>query len=292
MRSPAVIPPADAPKEPSTRPTASFIGAEQEPITSEDSPSVTVNGEASNALAFDSTGESEGPFKIAIDGRDEYEEMHWYDPAVRAEHVRPGPGVLPPLLADMLHDPNHALYAVSAEPRPSLSSPSPLAPTRDEVRSAIPHWNASFCPEHNGWVLLQSRTSIVLPPLAREPQTPLPSPQRREASGGPCGAGPASGGHELESQGQPGQANLTHHWHRYEEAVDAATLTPPYAHGDLLLDMYVCCQCPATCLVSDVIPGVIPAGLVDAFTRDKLGHTVGGKTPEATAVAAWETVLT
>ncbi|KAM5538031.1 hypothetical protein V8D89_008228 [Ganoderma adspersum] len=284
--SPGAIPPPNALSEPLTRTTASFTGVEQEPITSEDSPSVTVNGEASDPLAFDSSGEPEGTFKVAIDGRDEYEEIQWYDPAVRAKHARPGPGVLPPLLANMLHDPHHALYSVSAKARPSLSSSPPLAPTRDEVHSAIPHWNASFCPEHNGWVLLQSRESVVLPPLVREPQTPLPSPQRREGSGGPC-VGRASG-----SQGRSGQANLTHHWHRYEKVVDAADLTPPYAHGELLLDMFLCCQCPATCLVSDVIPGMIPAELVDEFTRDKVGHPVGGKTPEATAVAAWETVLT
>ena len=46
------------------------------------------------------------------------------------------------------------------------------------------------------------------------------------------------------------------------------------------------------CLVSDVIPGVIPASLVNQFTLDKIDHPAVDKSPKATAVAAWETVLT
>ncbi|KAJ2964347.1 hypothetical protein NUW54_g14241 [Trametes sanguinea] len=83
-----------------------------------------------------------------------------------------------------------------------------------------------------------------------------------------------------------------HHWHRYEKAVDAAKLNPPYTHGELLLDLYLCCQCSMYCLVSDVIPGVIPAALVDEFTRDKLSHPALDKTPRATVIAGWETILT
>ncbi|PIL24467.1 transcription factor [Ganoderma sinense ZZ0214-1] len=265
----------------STETTASCAGAEQEPITAEDPLPVSGNDDASNPLAKDLNEEpEEGALTIPISGRDEHEEMHWYDPALRAKHARPGPGVLPPLLASMLFgDPSDTLYSVSAKPRPPLPSAPPLAPTPDEVHDAIPHWSALFCPEHNGWVLLHSRISGSLPPLAREPQTPLPSQHRRE---GPSACG----------EGESWQANLTHHWHRYEKMVDAAMLNPPYAHEELLLDLYVCCQCTATCIVSDVVPGVIPASLVDEFTQDKLDHPVGSKTPEATVVAAWETVLT
>ena len=222
--------------------------------------------------------------KIPIDGRDDHEELHWYDPAVRALHPRPGAGVLPPLLADLLHDPDHALYSVSTQVRPPLvSPPPPHMPTPDEVRTAIPHPNAYFCREHNGWVLLLWKASTVLPPLVTEPSTPpLPDQSRRKRTNSCVGAGE-----------QPfGQANLTHHWHRYEKAVDATKLNPPYAHGELLLDLYLCCQCSMYCLVSEVIPGVIPLKLVEEFTLDKIGHPAIDKTPKATAVAGWETVLT
>ncbi len=231
----------------------------------------------------DSWGEPDVSPKIPIDGRDDYEELHWYDPAVRALNPRPGPGVLPPLLADMLHDPDHALYSVSSQLHPPLvSPPSPYTPTADEVRTAIPHPNAYFCREHNGWVLLLWKASTVLPPLVKDPEPPMPDQGRRKCTNSCVGDGE-----------QPfGQANLTHHWHRYEKAVDATKLNPPYAHGELLLDLYLCCQCSMYCLVSDVIPGVVPLSLVMDFTLDKIGHPAIDKTPKATAVAGWETVLT
>ncbi|KAI0352188.1 cysteine proteinase [Trametes cingulata] len=230
------------------------------------------------ASTVDNWGEPGTTRRIVIDGRDENEELHWYDPAVHA--LRPGPGVLPPLLADMLHDPDHALYSVSTQPHPP--STTPHVPSADEVRTAIPHPNAYYCREHNGWVFLLWRSSSVLPPLVKDPETPLPDQARRKRTTSCVGDGE-----------QPfGPANLTHHWHRYEKAVDATKLNPPYTHGELLLDLYLCCQCSMYCLVSDVIPGVIPAALVDAFTRDKLSHPAVDKTPRATAVAGWETILT
>ncbi|TBU41273.1 cysteine proteinase [Dichomitus squalens] len=241
------------------------------------------NNEWENLNTFDSWGETGIARKIKIDGRDESEELHWYDSSLRTWKARPGPGVLPPLLADMLHDPDHALYSVSAQPHPPLVSPPPShTPSADEVRTAIPHPNAYFCREHNGWVLLLWKSSTVLPPLHRNPETPLPDQNRRKRTASCVGDGE-----------QPsGPSNMTHHWHRYEKAVDATKLNPPYVYGELLLDLYICCQCSMYCLVSDVIPGVIPAPLVKEFTLDKIGHPAIDKTPKATAVAAWETVLT
>ena len=231
---------------------------------------------------LNSWGEPSTSRKIAIDGRDDYEETHWYDAALRATKARPGPGVLPPLLADMLHDPDHALYSVSTEPHPLANPPSPHTPTADEVRTAIPHPHVYFCREHNGWVFLLWRSSSVLPSLVKEPATPLPDQTRRKVTNSCVG----------EAEQPFGQPNLTHHWHRYEKAVDAAKLNPPYTHGELLLDLYLCCQCSTYCLVSDIIPGVLPRPLVEEFTQDKIAHPALDKTPRATAIAAWETVLT
>ncbi|KAH9884671.1 cysteine proteinase [Cubamyces lactineus] len=216
--------------------------------------------------------------KVPIDGRDENEELHWYDPVVHA--TRPGPGVLPPLMAEMLHDPDHALYSVITQPH--APSTTPHVPSADELRAAIPHPNAYYCKDHNGWVFLQWKSSTVLPLLVKEFSTPLPDQARRKRTVSCVGDGE-----------QPfGPANLTHHWHRYEKAVDATKLNPPYTRGELLLDLYLCCQCSLYCLVSDVIPGVIPTKLVDEFTRDKLSHPAIDKTPRATVVAGWETILT
>ncbi|PIL31016.1 hypothetical protein GSI_05709 [Ganoderma sinense ZZ0214-1] len=265
---------------------------EEEPIPKHtatwDPESTTWGGEPSDGWGnLDTLGPWGDPpvvsVKVAIDGRDDYEETHWYDPDVRAIYTRPGTGVLPPLLADMLHDPDHALYSVSTQVHPTLVSPAaPFTPTADEVRTAIPHPNAYFCREHNGWVLLLWKASTVLPPLVKEPETPVPDQSRRKRTNSCVGDG----------EQIFGQANLTHHWHRYEKAVDATKLNPPYAHGELLLDLYLCCQCSMYCLVSDVIPGVIPVSLVNEFTLDKIGHPAIDKTPKATAVSGWETVLT
>ncbi|KAI0652778.1 cysteine proteinase [Trametes meyenii] len=257
---------------------------DEEPIPNDPNPwettwtDPTTGGWETLSSALENWGDATATRKIAIDGRDEDEELRWYDPALRAS--RPGSGVLPPLLADMLHDPEHALYSVSAQPHPP--SVTPFVPSADDVRTAIPHPNAYYCKDHNGWVFLQWRSSTVLPPLAKEPSNPLPDQARRKRTIS-C----------VEEGEQPfGPANLTHHWHRYEKAVDATKLNPPYTHGELLLDLYLCCQCSMYCLVSDVIPGVIPAELVVQFTCDKVSHPSIGKTPKATAVAAWETVLT
>ncbi|KAI0776350.1 cysteine proteinase [Trametes elegans] len=228
--------------------------------------------------AMSNWAEPENVRKVSIDGREENEELHWYEPAVHA--LRPGPGVLPPLLADLLHDPDHALYSISTQPHPPSSTS--FVPTADEVRMAIPHPNAYYCKDHNGWVFLQWRSSTVLPPLVQEPDAPFPDQTRRKRTTSCVG----------DSEQPFGPANLTHHWHRYEKAVDATKLNPPYTHGELLLDLYLCCQCSMYCLVSDVIPGVVPASLVDQFTRDRLSHPAVDKSPRATVVASWETILT
>ncbi|KAL6303937.1 cysteine proteinase [Sparassis latifolia] len=224
-------------------------------------------------------GSSNTARKIIIEGRSNDEELRWFDAELRARCERPGPGVLPPVLSDILHDPEHTLYSVSvAQPLPMTMSPQ--APTADEVRTAIPHPHAYYCREHNGWVLILWRSSSVLPPLERPLE--LPDMARRKKTSR-CVGGE-----------QPfGQANTTHHWHTYERAVDARKLNPPF-HGEdeVLLDLHVCCQCSMYCMSSDVIPGVIPVTLVEELTRDKLAHPTLGRTPKASVLTGWETVLT
>jgi ubiquitin carboxyl-terminal hydrolase 25/28 len=61
--------------------------------------------------------------------------------------------------------------------------------------------------------------------------------------------------------------------------------------GDLL-DIYVCCQCSLYCVVSDVIPGVIPVGLLEQFTRNKRDNPAIDRSAEESIVIGWETILT
>lgn len=275
--------------------------------------------------------------KVDIDGRDVDEEEKWWDPELRERRKRPGPGILPPLLADLLHNPEHTLYSVTVSPPGSKhqhsnsvssissqssasrsDSPSSHAPSADEVRMAVPHPNAYYCKEHNGWVLISWCSSSVLPPLARSFSSTtayFPDQTRRKRTQSCVGDGE-----------QPfGQANKTHHFHRYERAVDARMLTIPYKRSDWeeedlrkrqrrkmtlheegentpenaekreadtegdLLDLYVCCQCSVYCLSSQVIPGVIPAKYMEEVTKEKLAHPALDKTAHATVMAAWET---
>jgi ubiquitin carboxyl-terminal hydrolase 25 len=189
-----------------------------------------------------------------IDGRDSEEESNWWDDTERAKHNRPGPGILPPVLADNLHAPEHSLFSVvtslpdlqpsvhssvpesstagalNSSPAPSSTSPSkkppktppPPPPTAQEVQYAVPHPNAYYCPKENGWVLLSWKSSSVVPPLARsfiasEDHPPLPDPSRRKITTN-C----------IEENPLGTCSNKTHHFHKYSKAVDALKLTPAY----------------------------------------------------------------
>ncbi|EIW87195.1 cysteine proteinase [Coniophora puteana RWD-64-598 SS2] len=274
-----------------------------------------------------------------IDGRDKDEEENWWDPAVREQHRRPGPGILPPRVAEYLHDPEHSLFSVSItppdlKPKPaqdtaetSTSNRSAGAnppPSNDDLIYAIPHPNAYYCRRDNGWVLLQWKSSSILPPLAKsfkpENYNPFPDQERRKRTTSCLGEQPF------------GQMNKTHHFHRYEKAVDAKMLNPPFSRtgwegitqsasssasgtpssgpsatpadeanmdedpkpeeeGDLL-DLYVCCQCSLYCVVSGVIPGVAASKYVDEYSRDRFSNPAVGKNPQESVIAGWETFLT
>ena len=277
---------------------------------------------------------SQGP---SIDGREKFEEEHWWDPSIRESHKRPGPGVLPPYLADLLHNPDHSLFSVSVDPpdfKPGISSsqenddvdPSFHPPSVDDLTYSIPHPNAYYCRKHNGWVLLQWKSSSMMPPLAKsfvpDPETPFPDLARRKRTTSCVGEGE-----------QPfGQANVSHHFHRYEKAVDAMKLDPafrcseweisiqmkqkrrkmtsltldaislnnlsdvamedsvPEEEGDLL-DLYVCCQCSLYCIVSEVIPGVIPVKYIEEFTRERWDNPAPDRNREESVVSGLETFL-
>ena len=194
--------------------------------------------------------------KVPIDGTDDEEEKNWWNPIVREKHKRPGPGVLAPILEELLHNVEHTLFYVkvtppdlarhdsapgssagsspstsidrsyssqsmNASPQSSSSLSSSSPPSAEDLINAVPHPNAFYCRKHNGWVILLWKNSTVLPPLAKsfkeDPQHPLPDLSRRK---------------KVQSclNGEPsyGQGNKTHHFHVYEKAVSAHKLTPPF----------------------------------------------------------------
>ncbi|KAG6878955.1 hypothetical protein C0992_006310 [Termitomyces sp. T32_za158] len=297
---------------------------------------------------------------VAVSGRDDYEEKHWWDPALRSKEARPGPGMIPTMLADELHDPDHSLFSVlvsnpdikpllvpstdqsadqsstnawsSAQPSPSCppatstTAPPPPPPTDSDVRTAVPHPNAYYCPKENGWVILSWKSSSVSPPYAtsfkESPHPPLPDQERRRRLV------------SCVDNGVYSVHNKTHHFHKYEKAVDSHKLTPPLrmeeweitesvkqkrragmidedldvkqldpkdldmmdeddgdAEEGRLLDLYICCQCSLYCVASGVIPGVIPRKCFDEFIRDKRANPPAGQSGEASIAAAFETII-
>ncbi|KAG6331493.1 hypothetical protein ID866_7598 [Astraeus odoratus] len=278
---------------------------------------------------------------VDIDGRDVQEEENWWDASVRERCKRPGAGVLPPYLAEMLHNPEHSLFSLSVTPpdiRPDVKSastsrdgsdegPSFEPPSSDDIIHAVPHPNAYYCRKHNGWVLLIWKSSSMLPPLAKsfvaDPCAPFPDLIRRKRTSSCVGAADQA----LK------QANKTHHFHYYEKAVDSLKLDPALRRagwekedqkkekrrkitslnldafsidqisaGNLdedvdeeegdLLDLYVCCQCSVYCIVSDVIPGVIPVKFMEEFVRERWDNPPPNRNREESVVSGLETFLT
>lgn len=270
--------------------------------------------------------------KVDIDGRNDDEELKWSDPDVLKKGQRPGPGMLAPLLFEILHSPDHTLYTVrptappvkpnvasSSSPPPPPTVPSP-PPTAEELRTAVPHPNAYYCKEHNGWVLLSWCSSSVLPPISPsfKPEYPFPDQSRRKLISS-CTS---------DEEQSLGKTNMTHHFHRYAKAVDASKLTTPFKRSEWeaqalrkqqrrkmtlhldedkpdsnastssdsaepdLLDLYICCQCSVYCLVSQVIPGVLPIRVLEEFVKDKYEHPPPGKTGDLTVVTGFETIIT
>jgi ubiquitin carboxyl-terminal hydrolase 25/28 len=279
--------------------------------------------------------------EFTIDGRSNREEEQWWNPEERKKNQRPGPGMFAPILAEELHDSDHSLFSVhiTGMPPPSapqkdsagagiLATPSTFEtpPSESEVRTSVPHPNAYYCPKDNGWVILSWKSSSIPPPLARSyvdgSNLPLPDPMRRRRTSS-C----------IEEAGQPfGKANRTHHFHRYEGAVDSHKLIPPLrkdewknlkqkrrtftvVSGDTpinpdtvatdeagepateeeegkVLDLYVCCQCTLYCVASEVISGVVSRKYMDELQRDRKGHPAIGKSPEQTIALTVETIST
>ena len=172
----------------------------------------------------DAVGHPEGEF--ILDGRVIQEEVLWWQPEERMRHQRPGPGILPPVQAEELHNSNHTLFSVNIIGSPAACpSDSLSAPSGDEIRRSIPHPNANFCPKDNGWVILYWKSSSVAPPpLARSyPETTLLAEWQscRRQTVVSC----------IEDTGMPPPSrkfNWTHHFHKYERAVpvDNCNLTP------------------------------------------------------------------
>ncbi|KDR70100.1 hypothetical protein GALMADRAFT_906169 [Galerina marginata CBS 339.88] len=260
-----------------------------------------------------------------MDGLTDFEETNWWNPDVRKGYHRPGSGVLASVLAEELH--NRSLFSIVATPPPSQAIPAVQQqssdippPSKGEIMASLPHPNAYYCPEENGWVVLiwmsssSSFATLLAQPYFNNPDFPLLYDWRRQQKVSCVMTG-----------------NL-HHFHRYEKAVDGHKLTPPFCRTitttqmdasywkgpttesdftqykkakiltesstetagdeDGRLDLSVCCQCPFYCVTSKVIHGVIPVEDMEELVQDKRCHVPQGWSRERAVVRAFETLLT
>ena len=255
---------------------------------------------------------------VNIGGRDLDEEMAWWNADLRNACQRPGPGILPSALTDLLHDSEHSLLSVVLTPTnigpheqpvdPNINAvssctgtvqqPMALPPMPNEVHTAIPHPHAYYCRSHNGWIVIIWKSLSTLPPLAKsfvKSNASLLYDQGRKVAS--CIGGE-----------QP-RINKTHHFHALKKAVDGCDLNPPFHHTDWeslvethpenldedkqghLFDLYLCCQCSVYCVVSEIISGVIPMEQIENFCQQKLNSPRPGRNGEMTLAIAWITLL-
>ena len=149
------------------------------------------------------------------------------NPNEREKYNRPGPGILSPVLAEEVHDPNHSLFSINVVSSfftvtPSTSDQPKISPSiEDKIRTAVPHPDAYYCPKDNGWVILSWKTS---PPLARSfvngPNAL--SDLARQRFTGSC----------IEEDQPYRKMNKTHHFHKYEKAIDSQKLMPLFRQDE------------------------------------------------------------
>ena len=162
----------------------------------------------------------------------------WWSPTELYAKKPPGKGLLPVLAAEEVHTSDHELLKIDVTP-PDIRAAEPgeaaadfKPPTAEEIRAAIPHQNAYFCRQCNGWMIIQ-RSKLSQPPvelnhggldalLGRVPVHSVRLPRRRELLGGV----PECSKRVDETWNH--RPKQTHHFHRYHGVVSAARLNPPF----------------------------------------------------------------
>ena len=198
---------------------------------------------------------------VPIDGRNDLEETRWWDAQVREINARPGQGLLPPILADRLHNSEHTLFSVTVTPPDLKPLLPPLPPQPQPAQSESPKRHRSTdsgSSLHSASSPAHASTSAHTPstylPTAEDAHTAVPHPNAyycrkhngwvlliwKSSSVNPPLARSFTGilpdqsrrrsTNSCVSDGeQPmGPGNVTHHFHAYEHAVDARRLTHPF----------------------------------------------------------------
>lgn len=253
----------------------------------------------------------------------------WWDHTAPDLKDKPGPGVLPPGLAERLHSGRgyHSLLRAAVSPpttaeiatRQAVTTPGPTGevPTREQVAHAVPHPHAMFCPKENVWLYFQIRHSAHLPTLVVRPQRRRHSPDKLWSKPIPPLEGRKEHSNCLEVVKAPyGSRVRTHHFHHYPRSVQGSTLDPPFTHrtlktnfstGDAIgtdaeevveeiwLDAWICCQCQMHVLCTgtgeSMVQGLVDRSAFDEYVNDRYSNPLPGRTSPESVMYGLETIL-
>ncbi|KDQ18157.1 hypothetical protein BOTBODRAFT_52950 [Botryobasidium botryosum FD-172 SS1] len=200
------------------------------------------------------------PFLSTWDYDSPDENLWWDKDYVSRLGPRPGVGMLPPKVAEALHDPDHALYQIivsapelptstslsapttASAPNPASSAAQPAPPaytsappppppttstphiTPDDLNVSIPHPRVLYSKQANAWVFLSVGAGALPPIIPSAQHRAFPDATRRQGTKN-CLDEAASAAVNVWSNEAK---TRTHHFHKYEKAVDGYSLEDPY----------------------------------------------------------------
>lgn len=186
-------------------------------------------------------------------------------------------------------------------------------PTKEDVLTSVPHPYAQWSRSKYAWIYHQAGSSTRLPDVTLQPGSPpFPDSAVRKA----CVTCVDADDTTMQSQTISLTNFKTHHFHHYPKCVKGSTLSPPFTDKfasfrsrrsgrrgstasvrgpdvEVLLDLYVCCQCQTYFITSGqeaVLPPVVDARRIRDFIKDRQDHPPLGKSPEESVVWALETL--
>ncbi|KAF8257036.1 hypothetical protein EI94DRAFT_1774682 [Lactarius quietus] len=210
---------------------------------------------------------------VPIGGRNDIEETRWWDAQVREFNARPGPGILPPVLADQLHNSEHTLFSVSVTPpdlKPPLP-PVPAPPQPEQSESPKRHRSSDSGSSLHGCsssAPTSAHASATWLPTAEDVHTAVPHPNAyycRKHNGWVLLIWKSSSMH-LPCE--------------FFQRLPPGPFSPPV---DELCSFYV--------IASHVIPGVIPVKLLEDLVKNKVENPPLDKSGELAALIALEMIL-
>ncbi|KIO24008.1 hypothetical protein M407DRAFT_104243 [Tulasnella calospora MUT 4182] len=211
---------------------------------------------------------------------------------------------------------------------PSAGVAQHRPPSESEVRYLIPHPYVQFCRRDMVWVYHQVKSSMYLPTLLPNSGT-LPNEVVRKTSP-TCVEVDETGIRDMSFSSNKAK---THHFHHYPKSVKGSSLNPPFVRRkidletaaaaadkrrrasnassssrhraeaaslptsestEILLDLWVCCQCQTYVISSGpeaVIPSILDGVLLQHYIRDRENEPTTRPSKEETVVYSLETIL-